>query len=294
MLTRLVILIFHLLHYIPPRLLGACGAGIGRLLFYLLRKHREITLRNLRRVYVDRDQHWHWWTARETFAELGRSMFELPHVFLSNKDDLLARVDIEGYEELSKIMQQHQGVIQVAAHHCNWELGTILLSILCHPSGIIYRPMKHAGLDLFLKQCRERFGMTTHSRFDGIRWLPKLLRDGGAVGIMVDQHMSQGVQIPFMGHHACTTTLPAMFAVRQNTPIFLICLRRIGRDFRFRLSFEPVPLPALDENKEQNYSLIMELIGERFASIIDERPELWLWLHKRWWILEHDPNAVQS
>ncbi|MDQ6978938.1 MAG: lauroyl acyltransferase [Mariprofundaceae bacterium] len=283
--------LFSLLYRIPVRWLGALGAGLGRVLYYALAKHRRITRRNLRRAYPQHEAAWHHRTGRESFAELGRTMFELPYVFLASRDDLLTCVTIEGADEVQAAMQQ-QGVILAAAHHSNWELGGLMASMVLQPFAMIYRPMKNNKLDGFLRQCRERFGMKTYSRFDGIRWLPPYLRDGGAVGIMVDQHMSQGMQVPFMGHLANTTTLPAMFALRQHTPIYSIFLHRVGHDFRFRLVMEPISLPEAGDNREDNQYQIMAAIGERVAARIDERPELWLWLHKRWWILEHDPHAV--
>jgi len=291
MAVYLLKITFHLLRLLPVRLLGAVGAGVGRCAFYLLTKHRRITLRNIKRAYPKQDDAWQQRIARESFAELGRSMAELPHVFLDSRQQLLDCVHIEGAEALTDAMQQ-QGVILAAAHHSNWELGGLMASLLVEPFAMIYRPMKHHGMDQFLQQCRERFGMKTYSRFEGIRWLPRILRDHGCVAIMVDQHMSQGMQIPFMGHLACTTTLPAMFALRQQTPIYSICLHRIGREFRFNLTIEAITLPTPSNNREHDQYRIMEVVGKRMADIIDERPELWLWLHKRWWILEHTPDVM--
>jgi len=283
--------LFSVLYRIPVRWLGALGAGLGRVLYFVLAKHRRITRRNLRRAYPQHDEAWHCRTGRESFAELGRSMFELPYVFLASREALLDCVTVEGAAELQTVMQHH-GVILAAAHHSNWELGGLMASMVLEPFAMIYRPMKNSELDGFLRQCRERFGMQTYSRFDGIRWLPRHLRDGGAVGIMVDQHMSQGMQVPFMGHLANTTVLPAIFALRQQTPIYSIFLHRIGHDFKFRLVVEVIDLPESSDDREDNQYQMMTAIGERVAARIDERPELWLWLHKRWWILEHDPNAV--
>ncbi|MDQ6974989.1 MAG: lauroyl acyltransferase [Mariprofundaceae bacterium] len=293
MAVSLLKITFHLLHLFPVRLLGALGAGIGRLGFYLLAKHRRITLRNIKRAYPQHSNAWQQRIARESFAELGRSMLELPYVFLGTREALLACVHVEGAEELAHTMR-HQGVVLAAAHHSNWELGGLMASILIEPFAMIYRPMKNDGMDQFLKKCRERFGMKTYSRFEGIRWLPRMLRDRGCVAIMVDQHMSQGMKIPFMGHLACTTTLPAMFALRQQTPIYSISLHRIGHEFRFKLSIQAIDLPPPTKKREHDQYRIMEAVGKQIAHIIDERPELWLWLHKRWWILEHNPDAMQS
>ncbi len=286
--------LFRLLCLFPPRMLGALGAGVGRVLYWLLPKFRDIALRNLRRAYPDKDDAWHRRTAWACFAELGRSMLELPHVFLRSRGFLLERVEACGLEAFLRERKRAGGAILVSAHHGNWELGGLMLSAYVSDVAMIYRPMRNASLDAFLRRCRQRFGMRTYSRFESMRWLPGFLRQGGALAIMVDQHMSQGRQIPFMGHLACTTTLPAALALRQKLPIYSVSLHRQGRGFRFQLRFSPVSLPAPSGEKERDEYRIMEVVGERIARIIDERPEDWLWIHKRWWILEHDPHALSA
>ncbi len=286
--------LFSLLRLLPVRLCGAIGAGLGRVLYVLLAKFRGIALRNLRRAYPQRDDRWHRRIARECFAELGRNMLELPHVFMRSKAFLQSRVEPVGLEAFLADREKHGGAVLVSAHHGNWELGGLMTSVWVPDMAMIYRPMKHAAADAFLRQCRERFGMKTYSRFEGIRWLPGFLRQGGTVAIMVDQHMSQGMQVPFMGHMACTTTLPAVLVMRQQLPLYTVSLHRQGRDFRFQLRFEAVPMPALSGDKRSDEGRIMEAVGQSIANIIHQRPEVWLWIHKRWWILEHEPHAVHT
>ncbi|HKI59590.1 MAG TPA: lysophospholipid acyltransferase family protein, partial [Mariprofundaceae bacterium] len=189
-------------------------------------------------------------------------------------------------------MEQKQGVFINACHHSNWELGALMFSLLGYDSSIIYRPIKNPELEDYLKQCRERFGCTMQSRFEGLRWLPKTLNRGGSIAVMVDQHMSQGIEVPFLGHPSSTTALPATFAIRNQTPLFGVAIKRIGRSFRFRLTFWPITPPELTGDKERDTRNIMKKITGSFDSVIHERPELWLWIHRRWLLL--DEQKVKS
>ncbi len=279
-------LLFWGIRLLPVRLVGAIGAGIGRTAFFLFSRHRNIALKNLNRIYPDREEAWRRKVARESFAELGRTMFELPHVFLRSKAFLLSRVEVEGEELFRETMEQKNGMFLNACHHSNWELGGLMISLLGYGSSIIYRPIKNQELENYLKACRERFGATVKSRFDGLRWLPKTLNRGGCIAVMVDQHMSQGIQVPFLGHMSNTTALPATFVIRNQIPVFGVAIERMGRSFRFRLKFWPITTPELTGDKEYDTCKIMQSITGSFEDTIHTRPELWLWVHRRWLVLD--------
>ncbi|MDQ6994420.1 MAG: lysophospholipid acyltransferase family protein [Mariprofundaceae bacterium] len=285
--------VFFIAQLFPARWMGALGAGVGRMLFYVLRRIRLITLANLTRVYPEKSRTWRIRMARASFAEAGRTAFELPHVFLRGKDFLLSRIEIEGEDELKQALSEEKGVFIVAAHHSNWELEALTFSMLGYDSTTIYHPMKNKVLDDYMMQRRTRFGAQMQSRQAGLRWLPRALKNGQLIGVMIDQHMSNGIQVPFLGHLANTTALPASYIQRRPTPVIAISLDRIGHDFRFKLRLQKVMMPALSEDKAANTYHMMQTIGDTFAPIIHARPELWLWLHRRWYILEQEEKIAK-
>ncbi len=287
-------LLFWLIRLLPVRLAGALGAGIGRTAFILACRHRRIALGNLARIYPQRGRAWRQHTARESFAELGRSLFEFPHVFLRSRRFLMSRVQVEGEAAFQQAMAQGNGVVLVAAHHCNWELGALMFSMLGYSSSIIYRPMKQQPLERYLLACRQRFGAVMRSRWEGIRWLKHDLQAGHAIAIMIDQHMSQGEAIPFLGHLANSTTLPAAITRRHGTPLFGVAIERVQRSFCFRLRFWPITLPPEIEDRKLDQRRVTEVIHDSYAPVIHARPELWMWLHRRWFILEHDEALAEA
>jgi len=286
-------ILFGLINLLPIRVAGAIGAGFGYLAYPFMRRHRRIANSNLARVYPHKSRQWRNQTARASFAQLGRTTFELPCVFLRSKAFLLSRIKVEGEGILRDAIAQQQGVFIAAAHHSNWELGGLALSMLDYPSTVIYRPMNNAYLENFLKNCRQRFGACMQSRNAGLRWLPKALKQGNAIAVMIDQHMSQGTAIPFLGQMASTTTMPAAFILRQQTPTVGVALERHGNQFEFTLRFWKIEPPILGDKKQANTFHIMQNICDSFAPLIHARPELWLWIHRRWLLLEQENDIAQ-
>ena len=288
MTASLFKLFCYLIRLLPVRLAGAIGAGIGRTAYLLDKRHREIALRNLRRIYPERDNGWRRHIARESFAELGRTMFELPHVFLRSKAFLQSRIDFDqkGLAEIRSHIESGNGVIFAGCHYANWELGAQIPSLCDLPSSQLYRTVRQPPLEKLMKAWRERFGNRLHSRNESIRWLPKALKDGNIVAVMIDQHISNGVPIPFLGHPANSTTMPAIYARKYGTPIFAGLFQRVGRDFRFRIDFKRVELPTTSDDADRDLIEYTRLISDSFADTIHSKPEQWLWVHRRWLFLD--------
>jgi len=289
-MAMLIQWICYLIHLIPVRLVGAIGAGLGRMAYFLNARHRQIAMRNLNRVYPDKSDTWKRRISRESFAELGRTSFELPHVYLGSKDFLRSRIEVESHDVLLKAKEQGKGVIVVAAHHSNWELAGLVFSLLGDEADIIYRPIRQPALDQFILQARKRFGTVMHARDSGLRWMPKALKKNHCIAVVIDQHLSNGTPVPFLGHEAQTSTLPAIFANKYHTPVVRIVLDRIGRDFKFRLSFQTIPIDESITDEVQT----MRMISDSFAPVIHQRPELWLWIHRRWLYLDEQEQKEQD
>jgi len=284
--------IFWLIRLIPVRLAGAIGAGLGRLGFYLAKYRRDVAIRNLTRIYPERDRRWRQRIARESFAEMGRTILEIPHVYLRSKAFLQSRIQVEGEDEFLAAMARGKGVFNILCHHSNMEMCGLMYAARGSDVDIIYRVLNQPLLDAFVKQGRERFGISMHSRQEGLRWLPRALKQGHSVAILLDQHLSGGMPVPFLGHLANTTTLPAIFVLKHDTPVFGLALHRIGKDFRFRLQFWRIDMPAITGDKNADIYRIMQCIGKSFEPVINQRPELWLWSHQRWKLLEENHKEI--
>ncbi len=289
-MATLVKVLCYLIRLQPVRLAGAIGAGLGRAAWLLDRRHRRIALRNLERIYPDKPESWRRRVARESFAELGRTSFELPHVYMRSKAFLLSRIRLKNHDALLQAKAQNRGVILAACHHSNWELGALALSMLGHAADIIYRTVRQPALDSFVLQARERFGTIMHPRDVGLRWMPRALKQNHCIAVMVDQHLSNGTPVPFLGHEGRTTTMPAIFTNKYHTPVVGVALNRIGRSFRFELEFWPIPVDEQARDEVQT----MQTICDSFAPVIHRRPELWLWIHRRWLYLDEKEQEQQA
>ncbi|HTR17703.1 MAG TPA: lysophospholipid acyltransferase family protein, partial [Acetobacteraceae bacterium] len=107
------------------------------------------------------------------------------------------------------------------------------------------------------------------------------LARGGYLAMLTDQKMNDGVEARFFGLPAMTASALAALALRFRCPVVPSHVERIG-PARFRLICEP-PLPLPDSGDRQaDIRQLTQQVNDALERWIRERPESWLWLHRRW------------
>ncbi len=286
--------LFGALAKVPMPIMHVLGDGLGWLYYMLDKRHRGIALRNLARVFPDKPKKERKKIGKQAFKQMGRTLMEVPYVFSASRDDLRQHVTIEGKEVLTNALAKQKGVFLLASHFSNWELMGLLPGILGYQTSMIYRQLNQKPLDTYTLASRSRFGTQLYSRNTGVRWLLKALKQNHCIVSALDQHMGagNGIKVPFLGHIASTSHLPAPF-VAKGVPMIGMALVRQGNAFDFTLKFWDVPCPELTDDRATNEILIMTAACKSFDAVIKENPEQWLWMHRRWRAVETDEAMTQ-
>src|SRR5713226_7847809 len=97
----------------PDVLVRACGTALGIMFYIVDGAHRRIAERNLSAAFPLRTPAERRAIARAAFAHFGRLLFELLKFSTLSREQMLARVEIEG-EERSRLAYAHgKGVLFV-------------------------------------------------------------------------------------------------------------------------------------------------------------------------------------
>jgi len=132
-------------------------------------------------------------------------------------------------------------VILVSGHVGNWELIGYSISMLGFPLHAVYRPFDLTPLDTWMRDTRERRGLTLVSKFGAYRALVPVLRAGGTVGLVADQSGGdRGIFTPFFGR--LTSTYKSVGLLAMQTGAQIVC----GMARRLRPGEDPPPGPWLD------------------------------------------------
>ena len=100
---------------------------------------------------------------------------------------------------------------------------------------------------------------------------------------------ANGVLVPFLGHPAWTSPVLAILSLLTRAPVVhLACVPVEGG--RYRVSLRP-PIEPEGEGPEAEAALTRRYM-EEVERDIRLRPELWLWMHRRW--RTDPPGTVRS
>lgn len=238
-------------------------------------------MRNLRLAFPNETETWRRDVARASWAELGRTLGEFPHLPEISSLGADPRIVVEGAERLAPLQQT--GAVFIGGHFSNWETTAITLA----ESGLVctmtYRPANNPIIDRRILDIRLRYGGTMQSAkgVEGGVGLARALRRKQSVALMNDQKYNEGVAAPFFGYDCMTADGPARLAHRYRTPLVPISLERIG-PARFRVGVhEAIPLdydaPIADAARDAVFR-----VNSWVEARVREAPAQWFWVHKRW------------
>ncbi|MBX7210371.1 MAG: lipopolysaccharide heptosyltransferase II [Verrucomicrobiaceae bacterium] len=281
------------LHLFPLGFVWRAGAAAGWLAHMAAGKYRRLAVDNLRiafgRELPEKELRR---LARRHFTSLGGNLlcgFKIP---LMGEAAVARRVNVEGVEHARKVVDAGKPLLFAVSHLSCWELLTQVPSLyaLGRRGSSIYQPLANPFLDAHVRRNRERLGYVLFDRTKGFAEPIKFLRTATTtLGVLVDQHAGdKGVWCPFFDRLASTTTLPALMALRCDTPLLPISIydRAPGE---WTLVIHP-PVESGEENPTaEGITAALNLAIER---VIRRAPHNWFWVHNRW--KTPDPNFLLS
>lgn len=268
------------------------GARLGLLGYRPLGIRRGVVEEQIARSFPDLDAAAVARIARGAYESLGRTTVEtaiLPGAGRERVLDLFTQVD--GWEVVEQALSLGRGLILVAGHLGNWELGGAYLAARGLPLDAIARGQGNPLFDRYLTDTRTRIGIRVVHDQQAVRLTPRALRQQHTVAFMMDQGVLglASTWVPFFGRPAKTPRGPAVFALRLKVPVVFAAAVR-GSDGRFQLGFERVPVVDTGDREADvdrivaDYTAVLERWVRRF-------PEQYFWHHRRW---KHQPPGASS
>jgi lipopolysaccharide heptosyltransferase II len=216
--------------------------------------------------------------AREHFATLGANLLCSFKVASMSPQQIESRLTVEGETIMKAALAKGRGVVMVISHIGNWELFAHLTHYLPgQKTATVYQSLGNKFIDDHVKKTRARCGAVPFDRKDGFNTPIKFLREGGLVGVLVDQHAGDGgVWTPLFGRLASTSPLAATFATRTGAQLVPVAIYSAGRARWRVVCCEPIAQENLDAE-----SLTAE-INVALEKQIRISPRDWFWVHNRW------------
>lgn len=274
-----------LLRALPHGAARRLGAGLGALGHLLDRRHRQVALANLALALPELPLPERRRLVAACFRHFGGALCDVISSSRFDAEELCHRLSYEGWEHLEEAAAAGKGVFILSAHLGYWETAALPIGLAKGPLHVVARPADNPWLDRELIRLRERFGNRVTSKHGAARRMIQVLRERGWAGILIDQRVQprEGIAVPFFGRPALTTPVLARLSLRTGAPVVAIfAFPEPGG--RYRWVARPPIFPPISPDSEGDEAVA--LLTERYLALteaeIRRRPEMWLWMHRRW------------
>ena len=262
---------------------GRIGEWIGGLGYRPLGIRRAVVERQVRAAFPGLAESEVLRIARASYEHLGRTSIEAALISALSPDQVRAMFEgVEGADALAAARAEGKGVLLVSGHLGNWELAGAFVAASGVPIEAVARGMENPLFDRYITRTRHDLGMTVIHDADAVRRVPRAMREGKAVAMLVDQGAVglASTWVPFFGRYAKTPRGPAVFALRLGAPVvFATALRQPNG--KYVMYYERIPVQPTGDRETDVDRIVMDYTAtlERW---IRRAPEQYFWHHRRW------------
>ncbi len=259
---------------------------LALLIYKVDRKRRLLTIENLSLAYPQKSQEEIETLAKRVYLELSQTVAEILLMFVDRfdiDDAIVNKEEVLAYLDRIKSSSKN-GIIAMTAHFSNWELLAHFLAKHGLPMLAVGREGNNHLIETHITTpFRQKYGNDTVFKKNAMIPMVKRLKQGGNVGILIDQKAGKhnSVLSDFFGRPARTTLSVAVLKSKLNPLVIPIFIARVDQG-KYRVIIDDAIEYHGDKQGDEmlaemtkSYNIVME-------SVIRQYPEQWFWMHNRW------------
>jgi KDO2-lipid IV(A) lauroyltransferase len=221
----------------------------------------------------------------DNLGRVGAEFAHLDHIWEhdpARSGDSRIEIGTRSYELFTQLRLDGKPALIFASHLANWELPALAAVAHGLDTAILYRRPNIAAADRIIQDMRAvKMGTLIPAGRDAPLKLAEALKSGQHVGMLVDQYLTNGVEVTFFGRKTRANPMLARLLRQIECPVHGVRIVRLPGD-RFRGELSEEVKPIRDANGQIDIQGTMQAVTSVIEGWIREYPDQWLWLHRRW------------
>ncbi len=251
------------------------------IIYYLIGYRREVVSTNLKKAFPEKFEKELKQIEKifyKNLVDIFLEAFKLIHISRKEIEKHWTYENIEIFDELKK---KDKNIMLISAHYGNWEWFTFFGNIVNYKFLALYKSLSNGNFDVFLRGLREKFGLETVSMEKAFKRMLTLQKENtpNIVWFAADQAPPPETKFwtKFLNQETAFFLGPEKLAKKLDYAIVYLDVYRTGRGqykAKFTLLFE-------NTKDTKEYEITKKHV-KHLENVIKEKPEFWLWSHKRW------------
>jgi KDO2-lipid IV(A) lauroyltransferase len=251
-------------------------------LYYIVSYRRNVVATNLKNSFPEKTDKELKVIEKKFYRHLSDLLietFKSTHMTRANQKK---RFTYSNLEVIDRLREEKRDIIAVLGHYNNWEWPTLLPYYLKYTTIIIYKPLQNKYFNRFINNHRSEHGIVLTPTSQVIREIINYRKnDINTVSVFIsDQIPSIGdikYWTTFLNQDTAVFTGAGKIASKYDMAVVFFNVQKAKRGY-YNLNIELL----FDHTAGLSEEVITEKHVRRLEEIIKEKPENWIWSHRRW------------
>ncbi|HET8964374.1 MAG TPA: lipid A biosynthesis acyltransferase, partial [Chitinophagales bacterium] len=270
------------LSLIPLWMLYFISDGIFFILYYLTPYRKKIVFTNLHNAFPEKSKQEIEKISKKFYRHFTDLIAESIRMFSMPEHEVLRRFKIEDTDLFNDLYKKGKSIIITGGHYNNWEMLALAINQqIPHQVAALYTPMRNIFFNTTFLNSRSRFGVIMVHKKKVKNFFNAQLLNLTATLFGSDQspsmHSKSYYRTRFLNQETAVLFGTEKYAIEYNYPVVFMHIQKIKRGHYLATS----QLIELNPQK----TAYGEITGKHTALLEKEiinKPEYWLWSHKRW------------
>lgn len=251
------------------------------IVYYVIGYRKKVVIDNLRHAFPEKSEQEILVLSKKFFHHFCDFLIEFAKIIHLSAGQIDKRVSYVNPELLIDYYNRNKSVVLVLPHYANWEWAANCANKIKLKPIAIYKPLRNKKFDNLILSLRKKWNMQAAPMNDVIRVILSHEKEKIRIvtSYLVDQTPPRRYPfwINFFNRGTPFYTGPAKIAKKFGQPIVYMKMTKIKRGY-YQVEFYPL----FDEPDRYTEEEIINRIVKEIENHVREKPEYWLWSHRRW------------
>ncbi len=270
-----------LISKMPDPLLYSFSDFVFFIAYRVMKYRRKVVAANLVLVFPDKSEAERKQIEKKFYKHLCDSFLEMVKTVNLSKEEVAKKCVLKNVALIQEI-EKKKSIIIVCAHYGNWDWPLSIKNYVSSKNFAVYTKVNNKYFDAWSRKVRARWNTILITQQETVKTIVNNKRDGirSIYGMLSDQSpqvsRSQYWQ-DFMGIRVPVINGAETLARKMDFAVVFLKVSKVKRGY-YNAEFIPITTDAASTEKGE--------ITDRFINMVEaqirEKPEYYLWTHKRW------------